>query len=150
MNLREWRKSAGLTGTDAAELVGTVQSHWSGIESGKTRPSPELAERIEAVTNGLISAAKLLGLTEPTSAHGFRETGQSFDSAPVKVAVPNDLADMARKYGLDVETLIAEGGVPRLREAFKAAYIERHREAIEEINTSVREHGTLSQRFGMI
>jgi len=122
------------------------------IERGLSKPSVETAKRIEAATNGEVTAAELLCLNadEPRSDKAVRESGRAFDAAPVSVAVPADLADMARKYGLDVEALIAEGGVPRLREAFKGAYIERHRDAIEEINVSVREHGTLSERFGTI
>lgn len=81
---------------------------------------------------------------------GLRETSTPFETAPVKVAVPTDLAEMARKYGLDVEALVAEGGVPRLREVFKAAYIERHKEAIEWAAEYVREHGTPSEQLGMI
>ncbi|MEM1149351.1 MAG: hypothetical protein AAGI03_02175 [Pseudomonadota bacterium] len=84
------------------------------------------------------------------SPRGIRETGQPFEAVPVKVPVPADLAEMARRYGLDVEALVAEGGVPRLREAFKAAYIERHKEAIEWASDYVREHGTPSQQLGMI
>lgn len=144
--MRTWRRSQSLTLEEVARQVGSSRGYISQIESGLRRPSPDLAERIEAATGGAVSAAGLLGLKRT----GLNETGQPFETAPVKVAVPNDLAEMARKYGLDVEALIAEGGVPRLREAFKAAYIERHKEAIDEINASVREHGTLSQRFGML
>lgn len=121
------------------------------IERGLSKPSIEAAKRIEAATNGEVTAAELLGLNAPERPEkGVRETARPFEAATVNVSVPADLADMARKYGLDVSALVAEGGIPQLREAFKAAYVERHRDAIDDINTSVREHGTMSQRFGTL
>lgn len=150
MKLREWRKRTGLSGGQAAKLVGTAQSHWSGIETGKKTPSPKLAEQIEIATNGQVTVAELLGLSATKSLQRVHETGSPSEPAPVKVAVPGDLAEMAGRYGLDVESLIAEGGIPRLRAAFKAAYIARHKEAIDQISASVRKHGTLSERMGMI
>lgn len=151
MNLREWRKANRISAKDLAERVGVAEVTLRAYKSGARRPKTEAAKRIEAATNGEVTAAELLGLnSDIPDARAVRETGTPFEYAPVKVPVPADLAGMARKYGLDVEALIAEGGVPRLREAFKAAYVVRHKEAIDEINTSVREHGTLSQRFGTI
>ena len=134
-----------------ADMVGVAYSTWNCYENGSRRPKATVAEKIEAATNGEVTAAELLGLSpQSDTAKGLRKTGQPFDSAPVKVAVPTDLAEMARKYGLDVEALIAEGGVPRLREAFKAAYIERHKEAIDATNDYVREFGTPSEQMGML
>ena len=150
MKLKDWRRKSPFSARELAEQVGVAYSTWSCYENLSRRPRPEIAKRIEAATNGEVSASELLGLETQQPAKGLREAGQPFETAPVKVAVPGELADMARKYGLDVEALIAEGGVPCLREAFKSAYVERHKEAIEEINTSVRKHGTLSQRFRMI
>jgi len=151
MKLRDWRHSRGISVKTLANQLGVSDVTLRAYETGARRPRPEAAKRIEDATNGEVTAAELLGLNADTpAARAVRETGAPFEAAPVRVSVPADLADMARKYGLDVEGLIAEGGVPRLREVFKAAYIERHREAIDEINASVREHGTLSQRFGTI
>jgi len=151
MELREWRKANRISAKDLAERVGVAEVTFRAYESGARRPKTEAAKRIEAATNGEVTAAELLGLAAPAHGPGgMSDSPRAFEAAPISVPVPADLADMARKYGLDVEALIAEGGVPRLRDAFKAAYIERHKEAIEEINASVREHGTLSQRFGMI
>ena len=151
MVLRTWRQSQSLTLEEVARQVGSSKGYISQIESGVRRPGADLAKRIESMTNGEVTAAELLGLKADIPAtRAVRETGTHFDSAPVKVAVPTDLAEMAREYGLDVEALIAEGGVPRLREAFKAAYIERHKEAIEWASKYVREHGTPSEQLGMI
>lgn len=151
MNIREWRVFRGSTQQRCAEALGVSQATLSKIECGSAVPSPQTAKRIEAATNGEVTAAELLGLnTDEPRTRAVRETGAPFESAPVRVSVPADLADIARKYGLDVEALIAEGGVPRLREAFKAAYIVRHKEAIEWANAYVREHGTPSEQLGMI
>ena len=150
MDLRTWREQSEYSAKQVADIVGVAYSTWICYENGSRRPKATVAEKIESLTKGELSAAVLMGLSEHRTTAGLRETGQTFEAAPVTVAVPTDLADMARKYGLDIEALISEGGVPRLREAFKAAYIERHKVAINEINASVREHGTLSQRFGMI
>ena len=152
MQLKAWREKNGLSLTRLADLTGLAHSTLSLIERGKRNCGRSAAKRIEAATNGEVTAAELLGLNadEPRSDQAVRETGRALDAAPVSVAVPADLAEMARAYGLNVEALLADGGIPRLREAFKAAYVERHRDAIDEINTSVREHGTLSERFGTI
>lgn len=151
MNIREWRTSRGLTQRLFAEQLGISQATLSKIECGASQPTRQTAKRIEAATDGEVSAAELLGLTgSAPKPGGMSDSPRAFEADSINVPVPSDLADMARKYGLDVEALIAEGGVPRLRAAFKAAYIERHKEAIDEINASVREHGTLSQRFGML
>jgi post-segregation antitoxin (ccd killing protein) len=134
-------------------MIGVTGAAIQRYETGQRRISPELAKRLEFLSDQNLSAAELLGLNSssiPGRKRDPRETGRPFDGASIEVAIPPDLADMARKYGLDVEALVAEGGVPRLREAFKAAYIVHHKEAIDEINASARAHGTLSQRFGMI
>ncbi len=150
MNLREWRQKSGLTASEAADKAGVAYSTWVAYENGSRRPRPSGARRIEELTGGEISAASLLDLDGRPVSRDVGETEAPFSNAPVNVSIPPDLAEMARKYGLDVEGLVADGGVPRLREAFKRAYIVRHKEAIDEINASARAHGTLSQRFGMI
>jgi len=154
--LREAIKASGRSIASIARDAGIARTTLYSFVSGESQELRSDAHNavvaaIEAATNGEVTAAELLGLNADTpTARAVRETGAPFEAAPVRVSVPADLADMARKYGLDVEGLIAEGGVPRLREAFKAAYIVRHKEAIDEINACVREHGTLSQRYGTI
>ena len=151
MSLTDWRKRNGLTLAELGKEVGASAAALSRCERAERRPSPELAKRIEAATKGEVTAAELLGLNaDKPVTRSVGESSRAFKAAPVSVAVPADLAEMACAYGLNVEALIAEGGISGLREAFKAAYIERHREAIDEINASVREHGTLSERFGTI
>lgn len=150
MNLRAWRNREGISAAEFGRQIGVAGTTVCHYERRTRTPSRTIAQQIEAATNGEVTAAELLGLKVPESSKSVRETSTPFESAPVKIAVPNDLADMARKYGLDVEALIAEGGVPRLREAFKAAYIERHKDAIDATNAYVNEHGTPSEQMGMI
>ncbi|MEM9738436.1 MAG: helix-turn-helix domain-containing protein [Pseudomonadota bacterium] len=152
MNLREWRKMAGLTGGRAAKLVGTAQSHWSGIETGNKRPSPGLAERIEAATNGEVTAAELLGLNATVSAQGMGETSRTFEyeTQAVTVAVPGYLSRAASDLGVNIEDELSRGGLPTLKQAVTDAFLERYKDAIEGTNEYVRKHGTLSQQFGMI
>ena len=151
MKLRDWRNSNDLSAKVLADLIGVAEVTLRAYETGSRRPKSEVALRIEAATDGEVTAAELLGLNvDVPTTKAVRETAPPFEAAPISVPVPADLAEMARKYDLNVEALIAEGGVPRLRDAFKAAYMVRHKEAIDEINASVREHGTLSQRYGTI
>ncbi|MCI4643408.1 MAG: helix-turn-helix domain-containing protein [Hyphomonadaceae bacterium] len=175
MKLKDWRKTSGLTGRDAAQRIGVAQPTWSQYENGFRRPSPEIAARIEALSSGQVTAAELLGISghperhESAGTRGMSESPAPFgpeDSAgpksmaelraerlapqPVTVSVPKDLLELSRKYGLDVEVLLAEGGLPRLREVFKQAYMEHNREGIEWTNEYVRKYGTLSEQLGMI
>lgn len=167
MKLREWRRTNGLTGDQAAKQVGVAQSTWSQYENGTRRPSPEIAARIEALSDGQVKAADLLGL--PLSGTGVAESAAEFAAdtpspsksmaetrehrmapQPVTVGVPRELLERSREYGLDVEALIAEGGLPALRAAFQKAFFETHREAIEWTRNYVDTHGTPSEQLGMI
>ena len=175
MKLKDWRKTSGLTGRDAARQIGVAQPTWSQYENGLRRPSPEIAARIETLSGGHVTAAELLGLSglaerhESAGIRGVSESATPFSSEdspgpktmaeiraerlapqPVMVGVPKDLLELSRQYGLDVEALILEGGLPRLREVFKQAYMEHNREGIEWTNDYVRKYGTLSEQLGMI
>ena len=79
-----------------------------------------------------------------------RQTPLDRRDAVVEIPVSAELRHLADRYGLDVEALLAAGGVPRLREAFKAEYVRRHRSAITAINKYAREHATPSEQLGMI
>ena len=45
--LREWRENGNLSQSAAASRFGISQSYWSAIESGRSRPSAGLAERLQ-------------------------------------------------------------------------------------------------------
>lgn len=49
MQLKELRKKKKLSQAKLAEMCGTSQTHYSGIEKGERRPSVDLAKRIADV-----------------------------------------------------------------------------------------------------
>ena len=49
--MREYRKKAKLTQAGVATCAGISQNHYSNIEKGNRRPSPEVAKRIAALLN---------------------------------------------------------------------------------------------------
>ncbi len=55
-----------------ARRVGVSKGTLSSIRTGKSRPSPELANRIEQATEGEVSAASLLGLDSGSPARSQR------------------------------------------------------------------------------
>jgi len=70
-------------------------------------------------------------------------------SSSVPVPVPPALLEQARAQGLEVETLIAQGGIDALREASKQAWYEENRDAIEAKRLHIEKHGTFGQRHGV-
>lgn len=48
--LKQWRHDSGKTLLEVADAAGTSDATISRIETGKQRPTPELARRLEAVT----------------------------------------------------------------------------------------------------
>ena len=63
MTLKQYRKLKGWSLFEVAEMLGVKSlSTVSMIENGKRRPSPELAQRIEILTDGAVPfRAQLLG-----------------------------------------------------------------------------------------
>lgn len=68
----------------------------------------------------------------------------------LSAAIPEDVLDLARKYGLKREASLAARGVEGFRAAFNDAFIEHDREAIEASRQHVRAHGTPVGQFGFI
>lgn len=48
VNLREIRRNMGLTGANISEKTGITQQYYSAIETGRRRPSVEVAKRLGA------------------------------------------------------------------------------------------------------
>ena len=146
MDLRTWRKRNGLTGAQLAELCGVAYSTLAGYENGSRRPRPKIAQRIEAATNGEVSAAELLGIVGTLTA---REDPASFAGEPsVTIPIPERLLALANEQGLDVPALIAEGGIERLEQALRDSFSQRHRKAIEANRQHIDAHGTFGERMG--
>ena len=153
MQLSDWRKDRGWSLAKCAELFAVSHTQVMRIERGLSKPSIEAAKRIEAATNGEVTAAELLGLNNnQTGAKAVRESGTPFEAenAAVEIPVPAGLLALAREQGLDVESLLQSGGLPALKKASQDVFFETYKDAIEATNEYVRKYGTLSQRFGMI
>tara|TARA_R110000824_G_scaffold10870_1_gene47647 strand:+ start:314 stop:784 length:471 start_codon:yes stop_codon:yes gene_type:complete len=152
MQIRQWRKKAGLTQNQLGELAGLTGVQIGRIERGLSPTSRESAKRIEAATNGEVTAAELLGLetSAPRRTRRMAEDATSFDgNAAVSVPVSPALLEQARAQGLEVETLVAKGGIDALREASKQAWYEENREAIEAKRRHIEKYGTFGQRHGV-
>lgn len=136
-----------------AEATGLAMSTLYGYENGSRSPRRSAAKQIEAATNGEVTAAELLGLTDISSS-GVRNVRE--DAAPFKgqtqvsVNVPENLLNLAREQGLDVQGLLGKGGVPALRQAAKEAWYEANKDAIESSRRYVEKYGTFSEQMGML
>lgn len=151
MFIRKWRKKSKTTQEQLAELVGSSKSYVSQIESGIRRPSPELAKRIEAVTNGEVTAAELLGLV-PTPTRGLSETPARFDPASQTISITleaNDIED-ARELGVDIETVAREAASAAVKAKLAAEFKRQSAAGIAASNAWMAEHGTLAEQSGMI
>lgn len=52
--LRDWRKAAGISQSEAAELIDVRQPTWSDYEQGRKVPRTILAVKIAALTGGAV------------------------------------------------------------------------------------------------
>ena len=145
MQLREWRKSNGLTLEQLAERVDVSITQLSRIEKGKSSPSVAAADRIAAVTGGAISAAELLGLMSAAPVKGMQEDrgGFRFDTS----GISSQLHEEAIFYGLDPDVIARKA----IEEAVKAERIRRwneeNREAIESWNRHYEKHGLWNDKY---
>ncbi|KJS36558.1 MAG: hypothetical protein VR74_11965 [Hyphomonas sp. BRH_c22] len=152
MQLSDWRKSRGISQSELGEAAGLAGPYISQIESGARRPSPDAAKRIEAATSGEVTAAELLGLETGVSKRtkSMAEDAVSFEgNTAVSIPVPPALLEQARAQGLEVEALVAEGGIVALREASKKAWYEENRDVIEANRAHIEKYGTFGQRHGV-
>lgn len=148
MNLRDWRNTNGISASDLAARCGIAYSTLVGYENGSRRPRPELARRIEKVTGGGVTAAELLGV-KPSLQSGLREDGTVFTpEADIRITLPKALIETAKTYGLDIESLVAEGGITKLKAAIRQCFNERNREAIVSSREYIETYGTFSQQIG--
>jgi transcriptional regulator with XRE-family HTH domain len=81
-----------------ARQVGISKGTLSSIRTGKSRPSPELAKKIEQATDGEVTAASLLGLESGAAARSLRLDARRWliwtgdrGGAPVPLEVLEDL-----------------------------------------------------------
>lgn len=154
MKLRDWRKKHGLTQQALAEALGLTNSAITKYEKGAQRPRLELAKRIEDLTRGEVTAASLLGLSEPRARkRDVREDAEPFvsgEQVTISVAVSADQARTLQKAGADVEALARSGAERAIKEAEAKAWAAANREAIEASNAWIEKHGTLAEQLGLI
>lgn len=131
--------------------VGAAESTLFGYENGSRRPRRDIAKRIEAFTKGAVTAAELLGVdARPPHRNGVAETSAAYqadDANTATIPIPAPLFELATSFSLDIPALVAEGGIPRLREATKAEYYERNKEGIESTRRYIEAHGTPGEQM---
>jgi post-segregation antitoxin (ccd killing protein)/DNA-binding XRE family transcriptional regulator len=150
MLLSEWMKKAGVNDRELAARIGVTPVQLGRIRRGKSRASVETAHKISQETCGEISVDDLLGIASKAGVHERGAAYQTSEAVPLTINVSSDLLALARKYGLNVETLIAERGLAGLKHAVKEAYIEHNREAIEASREYVRKYGTIAEQLGIV
>ena len=149
--LKQWRNKMGWSQKDLADAIGVrTDSVISKYEAGSQRPRLETAKRIEAATNGEVTAAELLGLTAKPKDHGVSEDPVTFErEAKISIAIPAGLLAQCRLQGLDIEAELIKNGIPGLREAFKQVWYEANRAAIDTNRKHTETHGTFAERRGV-
>ncbi len=154
MDLREWRRTKRLSADDLASRVGVAASTLVSYENGTRRPRADVAQRIEAVTGGAVSAASLLGLSEHRARkRGVREDAESFisgEQVTISLTVSADQARTLQRAGANVQAVARGGAAKALKEAEAKAWAEANREAIEAYNAWIKKHGTLAEQLGLI
>ncbi len=60
MRLKTWLKMNNITQKKASEALGISRGYFSEIVSGKRRPNPNLARKIEAFTGGHVKTMELI------------------------------------------------------------------------------------------
>ena len=109
----------------------------SKLERGLISISPDAAKRIEAVTNGEVTAAELLGLSS-----GVREERVPFFTE-------RDLATEAKEFGLDPEAIARKAVEDAVKRARMDAWIAENREAFAANARDVEENGLWCDRHRM-
>lgn len=136
MQIREWRLANNLTQSSLAKNAGLATPYISQIETGSRRPSPEAAKRIEAATNGEVTAAELLGL----KSGGVREDAAAFTPNP-------NIAKEARALGLDPDAIAAKAVEDAVKRKRIEAWNEENKDAIESWNAHYRKHGLWNEKY---
>ena len=134
MKLRDWRKQKGWTVAQVADLLGIGVSTVTAYENGSRRPRPEMANQIERLTLGHVTASDLLGVS-PRSHGSVREDPAPFD---------NDIREQAKALGLDPDAIADKAVMEAVKRKRIDAWIEENREAMEANAKDIRENGLWS------
>lgn len=60
MNLQQWQKEKTISNAELAEFIGVHVSYLSHLRKGRRKVSPELALKIEELTDGAVDKLELL------------------------------------------------------------------------------------------
>ncbi len=139
--LKNWRSKNRVSQKRLAELIGTTDATVCKYENGNLQMSSEVAKRIEAATNGEVTAAELLGLT--TS--GVRETPREFEHAST-LHVELDEKDLndAAKFGLNAEAIARKAVEEKVKAARLKAWVSDNKSAFDAHAKDVEENGLWS------
>jgi len=133
MKLRKWRKRQNVSVKQLAALCGVSESAIRHYETGTRKPRTIIAQRIEQTTNGAVSAAGLLGVSE--SAPAFREDPARFD---------HELKAEAKALGLDPDAIAQKAIEDAVKRKRIESWIEENRTAMEANARDIRENGLWS------
>jgi post-segregation antitoxin (ccd killing protein) len=154
MTLRDWRKRNRVTLQRLAAAVDVSRAHLSSFETGVKRLSPDLAKRIEAFTDGEVTAASLLGVSGSLKRSlSVREDAALYQpDEKIMVELPLSSTQQAELKGLgvDIASVAQRGALQALKEARARAWREANQEAIEASNRWIEKHGTLAEQLGLI
>ncbi len=154
MNLLDWRTAKKLSQRDIANAIGVTAMSVSRIEKGAQQPSPKIAQKIDDFTDGAVTAASLLGLSEsPARQRGVREDAASFavsEQVTISLIVSADQARALRDAGADAKSIARAGAERALKEAEAKAWADANREAIEASNAWIEKYGTFAEQLGLI
>ena len=98
MHLKVWIRSRGLLQRDVAEILGISPSYLSEIVTRKKRPAPELAKKIENLTENQVTRIELMYPEELQGVSGDKNSAQGTPLTWEKRKELVDKYDMQEKH----------------------------------------------------
>ena len=135
-NLINWRKSNGVTQEALAGQLGIAKSTLSKYEKKRLTLKPDMAKRIESLTNGRVSASDLLGLSDTNCVQ--KPCASLVSGLPV--------ADEARSLGLDPEAIAAEAIAASVKRKRLDVWLEENSSAFAANAKDIDNNGLWSDR----
>lgn len=141
MKLKLWRESHKRTQKWLQEKSGVSHVQISRAERGEGGLSVDSAKRIEAATNGEVTAAELLGL----SPSNLRETPREFESATtLNLDVSDEDLKDAKELGLDPKLIAERAIAEKIKEARLKAWVSENQSAFDAHAKDIEENGLWS------
>ena len=144
MNLRDWRMKAGLTSKILGDRCGVSEAAIRHYETGARRPRLEIAQRIEAATNGEVPAAELLGVSERRSRSKNEVAEQSASFVHDGTQPESDLLEEARSLGINAAEVGRNAVANAVKRARFDAWLDENSTALSAHSDDVRENGLWS------